>query len=59
MEHNHNSRWLSVFCPDDNCLTEEEHIMMSPPASEDDRSLWLDVFCPEQRCEISSPSQLP
>ena len=52
--------WLEVFCPDDTCFTEEEHVRI-PVFCEDPKakkSLWLDVFCPDSRCEIDESTWL-
>ena len=52
--------WLEVFCPEDACFSEEEHVRVpvyceAPQAKE---SLWLDVFCPDSSCEIDESSKL-
>lgn len=53
--------WLEVFCPDDNCLLEEERIKLKPfcDDSEEKHDLWLDTFCPDGNCEITETSRLP
>jgi hypothetical protein len=53
--------WLEIFCPDDQCLREEERFEV-PIFCEDPKAgkkLWLKLFCPEGSCEITSPTQLP
>lgn len=53
--------WLEIFCPDDQCLTEEERFEV-PIFCEDskaEKKLWLKLFCPEGSCEITSATQLP
>ena len=53
--------WLEVFCPDDQCLREEERIKLpverTAPGAE--KGFWLNMFCPEDRCEVEEGSQLP
>jgi hypothetical protein len=53
--------WLELFCPDDNCLLEEERIKLLKFCEDtgERHDHWLDVFCPDGSCEISEPSQLP
>lgn len=53
------SKWLTVFCPDDACLTEEERISLPEPEAVEKRTVWLEIFCPENSCEVTSPTQLP
>jgi hypothetical protein len=53
--------WLEIFCPDDQCFTEEERVDV-PVFCEDPRAankLWLKLFCPDGKCEITSADQLP
>lgn len=53
--------WLELFCPDDNCLIEEERIKLIDfcEGTGEKRNLWLKVFCPDASCEISEHTQLP
>jgi len=53
--------WLEIFCPDDNCLLEEERMKL-PVFCKDSKNrqdLWLEIFCPDNSCELSGPTQLP
>ena len=52
--------WLELFCPDDNCLLEEERIKLLNFCEDtgERHDHWLDIFCPAGSCEISEPSQL-
>ena len=53
--------WLEIFCPDDNCLLEEERMKL-PIFCEDSakkRDLWLEILCPDNNCEISGATHLP
>lgn len=52
--------WLSVFCPDEACLTEEEHLSIasSRPAHAERRGAWLEVFCPEDSCLAETPTKV-
>jgi hypothetical protein len=52
--------WLSVFCPDDACLTEEEYLSLASSwkAHDERRGAWLEVFCPDDRCTAETPTKL-
>lgn len=60
MHHHKNDPWLRVFCPEDACLTEEEHVVVSASmgSGAGGDSAWHEVFCPEDRCEAETPTQL-
>jgi adenylate cyclase len=52
---------LELFCPDDACFTEEEHVQI-PIFCEDpkvEKKLWLNLFCPGGSCEIDEATRLP
>jgi len=57
---NQSDPWLGIFCPEEACLREEEHIAMpsSPASRSDDDSAWLGIFCPEDRCHAETPTQV-
>jgi hypothetical protein len=53
--------WLEIFCPDDRCFSEEEHINLAGFCEDpgEKKDLWREVFCPESSCELIEASQLP
>jgi hypothetical protein len=52
-------KWLNVFCPDDACLTDEEHMALPTSEQAKTRSDWQELFCPQESCEVTSATQLP
>lgn len=59
MRDNKQSGWLRLFCPEGQCLREEERIDLPKSEKQEEGDLWLKTFCPEQQCEIDSASMLP
>jgi len=52
--------WLSVFCPEDACMNEEEYLSLASSwAAQTERGdSWLKVFCPEDRCSAETPTNV-
>ena len=59
MKTNQQNVWLSLFCPEGQCLREEERIDLPKPENSEGNNLWLETFCPEQQCEIDTATMLP
>jgi hypothetical protein len=52
-------KWLHVFCPEDNCLTDVERMAVPTSEETEQHSDWQELFCPQESCEITSATQLP
>lgn len=59
MKTNKQNGWLRLFCPEGQCLREEERINLPKSENKEETGLWLETFCPEQQCEIDTASMLP
>ena len=60
-ENQEGGLWLEVFCPDESCLREEEHVNIpAKQASEEEgKGTWLRLFCPEDHCLLREPTDVP